>query len=151
MKQFYRARKESPPAEINKMDEVLLSIELQEYLKQTTYVVVFDDVWTQEFWSLIRHTLRDIDQGSRVLITTHYENIAFSCKESSLDQIYKLQPLPEEKALELFCQKDIPLRHRWLPTRAEGVVMQHRKKMLTLATVHSCYWRHAVSQKKSHF
>ncbi|KAL2901557.1 Disease resistance protein RPM1 [Bienertia sinuspersici] len=105
LKQFYKARKENAPTEIDKMDETLLIIELRQYLMQKRYMVVFDDVWTVEFWALIRHTLPDNSQGSRVLITTRSDNVAFSCKESSFDDIYKLQPLPQEAALELFSKK----------------------------------------------
>ncbi|XP_021768111.1 disease resistance protein RPM1-like [Chenopodium quinoa] len=105
LKEFYKARKETPPTEIDQMDETLLIIELREYLKQKRYMVVFDDVWTVEFWALIRHTLPDDGQSSRVLITTRSEYVASSCKESSFDEMYKLQPLPEEAALELFCKK----------------------------------------------
>ncbi|KMT06746.1 hypothetical protein BVRB_7g159070 [Beta vulgaris subsp. vulgaris] len=106
LKHFYKKRKESPPPQIENMDETLLMFELREYLKQKKYMVVFDDVWSVEFWEFIRHALPDDNsQGSRVLITTRYKEVAHSCKTSSYDRIYKLNRLPEEKALELFCKK----------------------------------------------
>ncbi|XP_021768110.1 disease resistance protein RPM1-like [Chenopodium quinoa] len=105
LKHFYKSRKESAPPELDGMDETLLIFELREYLKQKRYMVVFDDVWAVEFWTIIRHALPDNSQGSRVLITTRSDGVASTCKESLLDQIYKLQSLPEEKGLELFCKK----------------------------------------------
>ncbi|XP_048493875.1 disease resistance protein RPM1-like [Beta vulgaris subsp. vulgaris] len=108
LKEFYKARKESPPPKIDNMEETPLIFELREYLRQKKYMVVFDDVWSVEFWDFIRHALpndNNNSQGSRVLITTRSDEVASSCNTSSRDHIYKLNRLPEDKALELFCKK----------------------------------------------
>ncbi|XP_050246220.1 toMV resistant protein Tm-2 netted virescent-like [Quercus robur] len=48
---------------------------------------------------------RDNDKGSRIVITTRSEDVAPSVNESPHYYVYKLPPLPLEKALELFCKK----------------------------------------------
>uniref|UniRef100_A0A5B6ZBP2 Putative disease resistance protein RPM1 n=1 Tax=Davidia involucrata TaxID=16924 RepID=A0A5B6ZBP2_DAVIN len=105
IKQLYQSRKESPPQGIDTMDDMSLITKLIEYLQEKRYLVVFDDVWETEFWEFIRNALPDDNKGSRVIITTRSNDIALSCKESRIDHFYKLQPLPEDKAWELFCKK----------------------------------------------
>ena len=50
MKQFYKARKEFAPKEIDKMEETELINESRQYLLERRYVVVFDDTWNVRFW-----------------------------------------------------------------------------------------------------
>ncbi|KAI8005171.1 Disease resistance protein RPM1 [Camellia lanceoleosa] len=82
---------------------------LRGYLSEKRYVIVFDDVWETDFWGSIRHALPKNSDGSRVIITTHSEQVATFCKETSVDHIYELEALSEEKAWELFCKKAFQL------------------------------------------
>ncbi|KAK9291926.1 hypothetical protein L1049_019878 [Liquidambar formosana] len=105
IKQFYEERKESTPRGIDTMEGIILMQKLREYLEQKRYVIVFDDVWGIDFWRTIKHALPDNNKGSRIIITTRSDDVALSCKESPLDGVHKLQPLPEDRAWELFCKK----------------------------------------------
>nr|XP_023918268.1 disease resistance protein RPM1-like [Quercus suber] len=105
IKQFYKARKEFAPKEIDTMKETSLIEELKQYLLEQTYVVVFDDLWDTEFWGHIKYAFPNNEKGSRIVITTRREDVAPSDKESSHYYVYKLPLLPLEKALELFCNK----------------------------------------------
>jgi disease resistance protein RPM1 len=67
--------------------------------------VVFDNVWKLQFWDIVKHALPCNNRGSRIIITTRSDHVGTCCKESSSDQIHKLQPLSQEKAWELFCRK----------------------------------------------
>ncbi|XP_059436277.1 disease resistance protein RPM1-like [Corylus avellana] len=91
--------------QIDMTDEITLISQLRKCLQQKKYVVVFDDVWKTEFWEIVKHSLPCSDKGSRIIITTRSELIGVSCKESLTDTVHKLQPLPQEKAWELFCRK----------------------------------------------
>ncbi|KAL7209259.1 hypothetical protein ACSBR1_030904 [Camellia fascicularis] len=82
---------------------------LRRYLSEKRYVIVFDDVWETDFWGSIRHALPKNSDGSRVIITTRSEQVATFCKETSVDHIYELEALSEEKAWELFCKKAFQL------------------------------------------
>ncbi|GMP78414.1 hypothetical protein CsSME_00034430 [Camellia sinensis var. sinensis] len=82
---------------------------LRRYLSEKRYVIVFDDVWETDFWGSIRRVLPKNSDGSRVIITTHSEQVATFCKETSMDHVHELEALSEEKAWELFCKKAFQL------------------------------------------
>ncbi|XP_059435378.1 disease resistance protein RPM1-like [Corylus avellana] len=103
-KQIYLA-KEMALRQIDMTDEISLISQLRKYLQQKRYVVVFDDVWKTEFWEIVKHALPCNDRGSRIIITTRSDLIGVSCKEYFYDHVYKLQPLSQDKAWELFCIK----------------------------------------------
>ncbi|RZC30030.1 Disease resistance protein RPM1 [Glycine soja] len=81
-----------------------LTRKLRNGLCNKGYVVVFDDVWNKRFWNDIQFALIDNKNGSRILITTQDTQVAQFCMKDSLIQL-KLEPLSEEKSLELFCKK----------------------------------------------
>ncbi|KAJ7975274.1 Disease resistance protein [Quillaja saponaria] len=105
IKQLYQARKESVPEGIDTLEEMFLIGKLRECLQDKRYLVVFDDVWKTELWSYIKHALPDNNKGSRIIITTRIDDVAYSCKYSPLDHVHKLQPLPQDKSWELFCKR----------------------------------------------
>uniref|UniRef100_A0A2N9F6A9 NB-ARC domain-containing protein n=1 Tax=Fagus sylvatica TaxID=28930 RepID=A0A2N9F6A9_FAGSY len=105
IKDFYEARKEFPPREIDTMEERQLIDKLRQYLLEQRYVVVFDDIWNISFWGHIKLALPDNKKGSRIVITTRSESVAPSNIESPSYHVYKLSPLPLEEARELFCKK----------------------------------------------
>ncbi|XP_009349723.1 disease resistance protein RPM1-like [Pyrus x bretschneideri] len=104
IKKFYTSRKERFPEEIDTMDEESLISTSREYLQQKRYVVVFDDVWKVDFWGSIEHALPD-NKGGRIIITTRIQDVANFCKRSCFVHVHHLQPLPPNKAWELFCRK----------------------------------------------
>ena len=105
IKQFYKARKEFVPREIDTMKEISLTEELKKYLREQRYMVVFDDLWDTTFWGYIKFAFPENNKGNRIVITTRSEDVAPSSNESPYYYVYKLPPLPFEKALELFCNK----------------------------------------------
>ncbi|CAN6705577.1 unnamed protein product [Malus baccata var. baccata] len=104
VKMFCSSRKENSPEGIDTMDEESLIRKSKEYLQQKRYVVVFDDVWKVDFWEAIEHALPD-NIGGRIMITTRSQDVADFCKRSCFVQVHHLQPLPPNKAWELFCKK----------------------------------------------
>ncbi|KAB2598563.1 disease resistance protein RPM1-like [Pyrus ussuriensis x Pyrus communis] len=101
--QFYKARKEYTPEGIDTMEKESLIRKSRELLQQKRYVVVFDDVWKVDFWGAIEHALPD--EGGRIIITTQIQDVANFCKRSCFVHVHHLQPLPPNKAWELFCRK----------------------------------------------
>ncbi|KAJ0988245.1 hypothetical protein J5N97_006601 [Dioscorea zingiberensis] len=73
-------------------------------LREKRYIVIFDDVWSFEFWETIKYALIDSRNGSRVMITTRNSVVASSCVET-LSDVYHLQPLPWKEAWFLFSKK----------------------------------------------
>uniref|UniRef100_A0A7N2M6J8 Uncharacterized protein n=2 Tax=Quercus lobata TaxID=97700 RepID=A0A7N2M6J8_QUELO len=105
IKQFYEARKEFAPKEIDKMEEINLITVLRQYLHQQRYVIVADDLWDTDFMECLKFALPNNDKGSGIVITTRNEDVAPSHNESSSYYVHKQLPLPTNKALELFYKK----------------------------------------------
>ncbi|XP_075668652.1 disease resistance protein RPM1-like [Castanea sativa] len=105
IKQLCEARKEFPPKGIDSADKMSVISKAREYLREKRYVVVFDDVWEINFWGEIEYALPNNLKGSRIMITTRKWEVANFCKKSSLVQVHTLQPLPLNKAWELFCKR----------------------------------------------
>ncbi|GMN67473.1 hypothetical protein TIFTF001_036530 [Ficus carica] len=67
------------------------------FLLEKRYVIVFDGVRHPDIFQFMSDFLPDNNKGSRIIITTSDNAIAASC-----DIIQTLQPLSEQRALELF-------------------------------------------------
>ncbi|GMN59090.1 hypothetical protein TIFTF001_028183 [Ficus carica] len=105
IRELFESTKVSVPSEINAMDGGKLTDKLREYLKEKKYLVVFDDVWNEEFWGDIEHALSDDKVGGRIMITTRNMQVAKFCESFSSVHIHEMQHLPVEKAWELFCKR----------------------------------------------
>ncbi|XP_027341541.1 disease resistance protein RPM1-like [Abrus precatorius] len=105
MQMFNKEGNVDPPQNISTMLGNLLIDEVRKYLSQKRYVVVFDDVWAENFWDEIECATLDNKIGSRILITTRYMKVAESCKEFSYVKIHELKPLPPKQSWELFCKR----------------------------------------------
>jgi NB-ARC domain len=79
--------------------------EIHKSLREQKYLLVLDDVWTDELWSHIEEVLVDANNGSRVLITSRNVNVA-TVVDSSLKP-YKLPFLSEDDGLRLLLKKAI--------------------------------------------
>ncbi|KAK4575633.1 hypothetical protein RGQ29_026552 [Quercus rubra] len=105
IKQFYKAKKEFAPKEIDKMEEINLIEELRQYLDEQRYIIVADDLWDTDFLECLKVALPNNGKGSGIVITTRNEDVAPSHNESSSCYVHKQLPLPSDKALELFYKK----------------------------------------------
>ncbi|GMN59915.1 hypothetical protein TIFTF001_029008 [Ficus carica] len=106
MKKFCQARKESAPEGIDAMNEETVTTKLRDYLQGKRYFVVFDDIWNISFWADVANALPGYNGSiGRIIITTRDVNVADFCRISSFVHLHELQPLPWEKAWELFCNK----------------------------------------------
>ncbi|KAL5546732.1 hypothetical protein UlMin_006419 [Ulmus minor] len=75
--------------------------DLRNCLQAKSYVVVFDDVWQEEFLGVIKHALPNNNKGSRIVITTRNVLVA----NSSPCDLVQLQTWSPAFAWELFCKK----------------------------------------------
>ncbi|ESW18572.1 hypothetical protein PHAVU_006G052500 [Phaseolus vulgaris] len=106
IRKLYKERKEDTPPKISKMDEDSLKEEVRDCLRKKRYVVLFDDVWNENFWDDIQSVLIDDKNKSRIIITTRNVKVADFCKTSSIVQVYNLEePLSPEESLKLLHKK----------------------------------------------
>uniref|UniRef100_A0A0E0LZ30 Disease resistance protein RPM1-like n=1 Tax=Oryza punctata TaxID=4537 RepID=A0A0E0LZ30_ORYPU len=101
LKQFL-SKKMYSPNQIESIDRLNLVEKLRSYLQNKRYLIVLDDMWSRDAWSLLDYALTANNRGSRVIITTRNEYVA----SLAHDQNYiKLKTLPWVDAWTLFCRK----------------------------------------------
>ncbi|KAJ4754929.1 Disease resistance protein (CC-NBS-LRR class) family protein [Rhynchospora pubera] len=96
----------------NDKDERELSYLIWERLENTRYLIVLDDVWTEDLWDELSKILPDKEKGSRVMITTRFENVA---KRAHTKYTYLPRYLPlldADESLNLFLKKAVPKNHQ---------------------------------------
>ncbi|KAJ0100766.1 hypothetical protein Patl1_03820 [Pistacia atlantica] len=102
----------SSHGEMDKMEEKDLLATLERQLKDKCYMVVFDDVWKTDFWGYIEYALIENNKSSRIILTTRNKRIADLIP---FVHVHRLQPLPSDKAFELFCIKAFGPHEYWPP------------------------------------
>ncbi|RDX83827.1 Disease resistance protein RPM1, partial [Mucuna pruriens] len=105
LNEFCKEKNKNPPRNVSTMDQKSLIDEVRNHLRQNRYVVVFDDVWNENFWHDIRFAIIENKQSSRILITTRYDKVAECCVKYSSVWVHKMERLSDEKSLELFYKK----------------------------------------------
>ena len=92
------------------MEEARLGEELCKYLKgieeeekEKKYLVVMDDVWSSDVWSRLCSYFPEVENGSKVLITTRNKEIALRATSEAF--IYELPLMNEAKSWQLFLKK----------------------------------------------
>ncbi|CAJ2638719.1 unnamed protein product [Trifolium pratense] len=107
VKKFCKDNKKTIPEDLQEMDKQTLIKQVRQYLQLKRYLVLFDDVWKDIFSHDIEHALINNNKGSRIIVTTRIMNVAKSFKKCNFHDVIvlELQPLPENKALELFYNK----------------------------------------------
>ncbi|KAL5201555.1 hypothetical protein ABZP36_035909 [Zizania latifolia] len=82
---------------------------LQKYLQKKRYVIIVDDLRSQEEWEYIWPVLNvDSKKGSSVVVTTRRKDVAQHCARQVPEghgHIYELKPLGRDESERLFCQK----------------------------------------------
>ncbi|KAJ3708430.1 hypothetical protein LUZ61_012135 [Rhynchospora tenuis] len=87
-----------------------LAFRISKFLEERMYLIVFDDIWTEEFWAEIINVLPDMRNGSRVLVTTRFANVAK--RADTTYEPYILPVLDDKHSMELFLKKAVPRRHQ---------------------------------------
>ncbi|XP_017423496.1 uncharacterized protein LOC108332694 [Vigna angularis] len=105
IKQFCRETKDPLPEMLEEMDEKTLISELRQYLEHKRYLIFFDDVWHEHFCDQVELAMPSNNRSSRIIITTRMIHVVEFFKKSFPLHVHNLQPLPSDKAWELFCKK----------------------------------------------
>ncbi|XP_031256155.1 disease resistance protein RPP13-like [Pistacia vera] len=90
-----------PPTEkLEEMKEEALKRYLYTSLKESSYLVVIDDVWGKKTWGRLLEAFPNNNHCSRVIMTTRKEDVA-----DCADHVHKLRFLTKEESWRLFCSK----------------------------------------------
>ncbi|KAJ4724323.1 Disease resistance protein [Melia azedarach] len=88
---------------LEQMSEDDLERCLHEFLQESSYLVVVDDVWQKEAWQSLKRAFPDNHNGSRVIITTRIKEAAERSDERT--HVHILRFLTPDESWQLFCQK----------------------------------------------
>ncbi|KAK9938786.1 hypothetical protein M0R45_015507 [Rubus argutus] len=137
IKEFYKAKEGNVLPDLNAMSCRELQEMLTNYLESKRYLIVLDDVWAITLWEQIRLAFPDSRSGSRIMLTTRNEDIA-SCSFGVESQVYRIRPLQEKEAWDLFSKKAFSTYHnKSCPAELEMLAWKLVKKCkgLPLAVV----------------
>ncbi|KAI7990028.1 Disease resistance protein RPM1 [Camellia lanceoleosa] len=132
IQQLFKEIMQPVPVEVETMSVDRLKYLVNNFLQQKRYVVVFDDVWNVKDWEAIKYMLPDKNCGSRVILTTHFTDIASTCCEENDGDVYTFMPLSQEESWALFCNKTF--RGGLVPSTLEANLSSNLKKMQGIAT-----------------
>ncbi|KAG6528176.1 hypothetical protein ZIOFF_010326 [Zingiber officinale] len=90
---------------LNMMDELQPVQTIRDHLHGKMYLLVLDDVWSIEAWECLSIALPRGKEGSRVIVTTRIEDVAYTSCSGNRQFIFKISALSPELSWELFCRK----------------------------------------------
>ncbi|KAK2653895.1 hypothetical protein Ddye_013751 [Dipteronia dyeriana] len=88
---------------INNLQEEGLEKMLYEHLLGKRYLVMVDDIWTMEAWDTLKRAFPEMDNGSKVMLTTRNRDVALNVDPRTTP--YELHLLSKEESWELFLRK----------------------------------------------
>ncbi|KAH7689010.1 P-loop containing nucleoside triphosphate hydrolase protein [Dioscorea alata] len=92
--------------ELEKMTENDVIDTLNDSLTTERFLIVLDDIWQEDVWNQMRRSFPDVKNGSRVLITTRFLNVAKRADPASAP--YELPLLNDDEGMKLFLKKVFP-------------------------------------------
>lgn len=99
-----------------------LKVELERLLNEKRCLVVFDDLSSTTEWDLIRGSLPQTENASRIIVTTREVSIANHCSKKK-ENVYELKRLTKKHALDLFTKK-VFKENEYLPRQYPELVEQ---------------------------
>nr|CAD1820745.1 unnamed protein product [Ananas comosus var. bracteatus] len=83
-----------------------LKEKLYSFLEQRRYLIVLDDIWRKRVWDQLKLALPNSDNGSRIIVTTRFKDVAIYHDPGS--EPYEMKPLNEDDSWRLFSTKVFP-------------------------------------------
>ncbi|ERN16729.1 hypothetical protein AMTR_s00183p00047540 [Amborella trichopoda] len=99
---IYGANDRKIPKFLEDMDVSALREKLQGYLQDKRFLVVLDDVWSEDVWTGICTSFPNSGNGSRLIFTTRIGEVASPVHVRC--HVYTLNFLSKEDAWSLFCK-----------------------------------------------
>ncbi|XP_059626938.1 disease resistance protein RPM1-like [Cornus florida] len=119
IQQLFDEIRQPVPQRVETMDNNKLKALIKDFLHQSRYVLVLDDVWSINAWDVFKYALPNNNRGSRVLLTTRIVNVASTSCVESHGNIYTMNALSPEDSWTLFCRKTF--QENYCPPHLEGL------------------------------
>ncbi|KAH7688983.1 P-loop containing nucleoside triphosphate hydrolase protein [Dioscorea alata] len=91
---------------LDSLEELELIDKINDSLRTQRFLIVLDDIWREDVCIWMKEIFRNVNNGSRVLITTRFLNVAKRADPTST--AYELRVLNEDESLELLLKKAFP-------------------------------------------
>ncbi|XP_058114496.1 putative disease resistance protein At1g50180 isoform X2 [Magnolia sinica] len=88
-----------------KLNIAELRDKISEYLNDKRYLVVLDDIWRREAWNALKDAFPDVNNGSRVVLTTRNKDVALHADPDPRSRPHELRFLTNEESWDLFRKK----------------------------------------------
>jgi len=85
------------------------------------YLVVIDDVWTEEAWQYIQYALPKNARTSRIIMTTRINSLGQLCCTSDEGFLYQMKPLSRSDSENLFLRRTLCTDEDKFPIQLEGI------------------------------
>ncbi|CDP20783.1 unnamed protein product [Coffea canephora] len=105
IQQLYEEIRQPVPPQVESMKGIRLSEFVRDFLKERRYILVLDDVWSQNAWETIKYVFPDCNIASRVVLTTRIADVASSSCLAFHDFVHEMKPLSYEDSWTLFCNR----------------------------------------------
>ncbi|XP_027181682.1 disease resistance protein RPM1-like [Coffea eugenioides] len=105
IQQLYEEIRQPVPPQVESMKGIRLSEFVRDFLKERRYILVLDDVWSQNAWETIKYVFPDCNTASRVVLTTRIADVASSSCLAFHDFVHEMKPLSYEDSWTLFCNR----------------------------------------------
>lgn len=69
------------------------------------YLIIIDDIWDQNVWTILKVALIENNCGSRIITTTRKVGVAESCCSYVNGRVYDLAPLSDDDSKKLFYKR----------------------------------------------
>ncbi|XP_058114708.1 disease resistance RPP8-like protein 3 [Magnolia sinica] len=118
----YMVLSEEELKEVEIMNDFQLRKKISEYLRNKRYLMVLDDIWSNEAWNALKDAFPDTRNRSRVILTTRNKAIAFHA--DARIKAHEVQFLNSEDSWELFCKKTFTGRDGGCPPDLEELARE---------------------------
>ncbi|XBI04125.1 hypothetical protein VPH35_132463 [Triticum aestivum] len=108
-------------------DNQQLIDELRAFLQDKRYLIVIDDIWSEDAWEIIKCTFSRSNLGSGVITTTRTSSVSKACCPSSGDIIHNMKSIDDGDSRRLF-NKRIFSQGSDCPNELEQVSIEILKK-----------------------
>ncbi|XP_044445295.1 disease resistance protein Pik-1-like, partial [Triticum aestivum] len=86
----------------SRKDEQELVNLISEILENKRYLIVIDDIWDEQMWTIIRCALSNKNNlGSRIITTTRIVSVSKACLLHANGSVYQMEPLSDDNSKKL--------------------------------------------------
>ncbi|XP_019256382.1 PREDICTED: putative late blight resistance protein homolog R1B-16 [Nicotiana attenuata] len=116
----------SPTNDIKEVSDNQLMDMIYKKFKGRRYLVVMDDIWSNDVWDLMTRTFPDDNNGSRIILTSRLKDLAIHADPDSIP--HEISLLNLDQSWKLLHEKVFGAEHEVCPTELKDIGKQIAQK-----------------------